>query len=544
MANEKVIIDLCSSDEEENNIDLSISEEEEAEVFGDENKYVDIEEMEEEEEEEEDTNSSEDDSDWRDDDAMESDVECDEDADADADTGAIGNDDEKVTRLLTAGSDLKCLNVKECKAYLRKHGLRLSGTKAVCIDRIVEHWRIKDGSGQAMYPRSSFAINCKGDVCKGDTVLFTQKVHHKCDKMKRSVKTMGRRTVAGHVVKESYGTAKQQHTFTIEVLWCEGIQKLPPLYPLLVKGRFLYRLMTLRQRWANEADRVKVLSEKHSRGAAARKIMRERKIKSGYVLKDGRLQKPGQVKKPFQVNTRQNQKDENLNQRSRQNIPANHSLVAFPNQNPSQGHNNPTQLINMNPPNSSYTSYLYAPRPQAPLTYAPRPQAPLTYAPRPHAPLPYAPRPHAPINVPHSLVPRPNIPPYHPYPYSTQQNQTNNRPPPAFYNTRPASNALQGQASFNPQANTHAMPVTHQRRPYQNYHTNQGSSNSGYNNLGVRDLNHFVDMMISQRPEGGTYSQSEVTRRPYTNHQHTYHSNSNSGYNHKREGDTYRPNFR
>lgn len=46
------------------------------------------------------------------------------------------------TRLLfVAGSDLKSLNVKECKAYLRKHGLRLSGTKAVCIERIVEHWR-------------------------------------------------------------------------------------------------------------------------------------------------------------------------------------------------------------------------------------------------------------------------------------------------------------------------------------------------------------------------------------------------------------------
>lgn len=129
--------------------------------------------------------------------------------------------------VVVAGSDLKCLNVKDCKAYLRKHGLRLSGTKAVCIERIVEHWRyltlsintkytlslflpsyfvfrIKDGSGKAVYPRSSFAINCKGtnavfgfaifenfsrvltvsdigagDVCKGDTVLFTQKVHHK-----------------------------------------------------------------------------------------------------------------------------------------------------------------------------------------------------------------------------------------------------------------------------------------------------------------------------------------------------------------------------
>ncbi|CAA7056911.1 unnamed protein product [Microthlaspi erraticum] len=497
MSAEKVIIDLCSSEEEEED------------DFDDENNCE--EELDETEQEEEDTSSSEDDSDWSHDDATESDVEYDENEE----TGkkADDDDDDAVTRLLTAGSDLKALNVKECKAYLRKHGLRLSGTKPVFIERIVEHWRIKDGSGEALYPRSSFAINCKGDVCKGDTVLFTQKVHQKYEKMKGSGKIMGRRTVAGQVVKESYGTAKQQHTFTIEVLWCEGIQKLPPLYPLLVKGRNLYRLMTLRQRWANEQDRVKILSEKHSRGAAARKIMRERKIKSGYVLKDGRLQKPGHVKKPCQVKTRKNQKDEN------------HSLADLPNQNPSQGHKNPTQLRNMNPPYHSHNSH--------------------TYAPRPNAPRPYTP----PFNAPNSHHPRPNIHPSHAYAYSTQQNQSIQRPPPpVFYNGRPTFNAVQGQSSFNPRANTHAMQVTHQRRPYQNHHNYHANSNSGYN-YGVRELDHFSEMMISHRREGDVYRQSEDTRRPFNNH----HTNANSGYNHgardmyagdtqRQSRDTYRPN--
>ncbi|XP_028070810.1 splicing factor YJU2-like isoform X1 [Camellia sinensis] len=64
--------------------------------------------------------------------------------------------------------------------------------------------RIKDGNAETLYPRSSFAINCTGDVCKGDVVLFTQKVYKK----------FGKRTIAGRVVKESYGAAKQQHTFT------------------------------------------------------------------------------------------------------------------------------------------------------------------------------------------------------------------------------------------------------------------------------------------------------------------------------------------
>ncbi|CAG7860552.1 unnamed protein product [Brassica rapa] len=503
---EKVIIDLCSSDEEEDN-------------FADQNRFeeeIDL-------TEDADTSSSEEDSDWNHDDTTtDSDVEYDIDnetgqkghAAAAAAAAAAADDDDdddgdKVTRLLTAGSDLmKSLNVTECKAYLRKHGLRLSGTKPVFVERILEHWRIKDGSGESLYPISSFPINCKGDVCKGDTVLFTQKV-------KGSGKVMGRRTVAGQVVKESYGTVKQQHTFTIEVLWCEGMQKLPPLYPLLVKGRNLYRLMTMRQRWANEDDRVKVLSEKHSRGAAARKVMRERKIKLGYVMKDGRLQKPGHVKKPCQVKTRKNEKDENQTQRS------SHSLVAS-----QGGHKNPTQLRNINPPFHSHT---YAPRP-----HGPPPRAPLTYAPRPYAPFSvpqsHLPRPYAPFNVPHSHLPRP------------QQNQSIQRPPLAFFNGRPTSNPLQGQASFNP----HAMPVTHQRRPYQNH----ASSNSGYS-YGVRDLDHFSDMTISHRRQGNLYRQSEAPHRPYNSH--TYHSNLNNhgeshmireGDTHKQSRDTYRPNHR
>lgn len=33
----------------------------------------------------------------------------------------------------------------------------------------------------------------------------------------------------------------------IEVLWSKGEKPLPPLHPLLIKGRNLYRLKTLRQ---------------------------------------------------------------------------------------------------------------------------------------------------------------------------------------------------------------------------------------------------------------------------------------------------------
>jgi len=97
---------------------------------------------------------------------------------------------------------------------------------------------------------------------------------------KRYAKCIGKRIVAGKVTKESYGREKQQHTFTIQVFWSNGAGKLPPLHLLLVKGRNLYRMMTFRQPWANEAERLKVLEEKHSRGDDARRVRASNRPKS------------------------------------------------------------------------------------------------------------------------------------------------------------------------------------------------------------------------------------------------------------------------
>lgn len=177
----------------------------------------------------------------------------------------------QVVQFLQGRRDFQDLSLKACKAYLRRHGLRLSGNKEECARRVQDHWRIKDGKAEDLYPRSSFVINCTGDVCKGDIVLFKQKVYG------RKVKLLGKRTVAGRVVKESYGAVKQQHTFTVEVLWSKGLKKLPPLFPLLIKGRNLYRLKTYRQPWMNEGERREVLDEKHRRGTIARYKRAKRK---------------------------------------------------------------------------------------------------------------------------------------------------------------------------------------------------------------------------------------------------------------------------
>ncbi|XP_010273889.1 PREDICTED: zinc finger CCCH domain-containing protein 62-like [Nelumbo nucifera] len=178
---------------------------------------------------------------------------------------------EKVQKLIQAGK-LEKLKVEDCKVYLRKNGLRLTGKKDLLIQRIREHLEIMDGGGEKKYPLSSFVLNCKGDACTGDVVMFEQNVYEMYNIASRSATgpSIGTRTVVGRIVKESYGAAKQQHTFTIEVLWSKGVKPLPPLHPLLIKGRNLYKLKTMRQVWSNEEERRKILLEKHSRGSIAR----------------------------------------------------------------------------------------------------------------------------------------------------------------------------------------------------------------------------------------------------------------------------------
>ncbi|KAL3825084.1 hypothetical protein ACJIZ3_021113 [Penstemon smallii] len=176
------------------------------------------------------------------------------------------------------GGQLEKLKVDQCKIYLRKNGLRLSGNKETLIQRIKEHSDIVNGDGEKKYPVSSFVLNCKGDACTGDVVIFEQNVYEMFNIASRSANgpPCGTRVVAGRIVKESYGAAKQQHTFTIEVLWSKGEKPLPPLHPLLIKGRNLYRLKTMRQKWQDEGERYKILSEKHARGGVARLTREER----------------------------------------------------------------------------------------------------------------------------------------------------------------------------------------------------------------------------------------------------------------------------
>uniref|UniRef100_A0A2P2KNY1 Zinc finger CCCH domain-containing protein 62 isoform X1 n=1 Tax=Rhizophora mucronata TaxID=61149 RepID=A0A2P2KNY1_RHIMU len=142
-------------------------------------------ELEDEEEVDEEIRTSENEGDFTDEDEDEEEEEsysCEFDEESGSDHGANdggggGENEEslckRVIRLLKEGSDLEALQLKECKAYLRMYGLRLAGTKAVCIQRIKEHCRIKDGDGEVFYPRSSFVINCRGKALSFASVYLS-----------------------------------------------------------------------------------------------------------------------------------------------------------------------------------------------------------------------------------------------------------------------------------------------------------------------------------------------------------------------------------
>ncbi|KAF6174304.1 hypothetical protein GIB67_040797 [Kingdonia uniflora] len=212
---------------------------------------------------------------------------------------------EKVEKIIQAGQ-LEKLKVEECKIYLRKHGLRLTGNKNILIERIKVHLGVVDGGGERKYPSSSFVLNCKGDACTGDVVMFEQNVYEMFNIASRSATgpPCGTRVVAGRIVKESYGAAKQQHTFTVEVLWSKGVKALPPLHPLLIKGRNLYRLKTMRQIWVDEEKRRQILLEKHSRGSLARS---DRET----MVQEKEMRKMVRGEKPTRMKNRQQQSDKN-----------------------------------------------------------------------------------------------------------------------------------------------------------------------------------------------------------------------------------------
>lgn len=112
-----------------------------------------------------------------------------------------------------------------------------------------------------------FILDCTGDVVVGDSIRFKEAVFSRSTGRRKLV---GIRTITARVLRDSYGEKRQQHTFTIEVIACVGVEPIEAGTVTTRKGRNIYRRGTKRAAWADEDARRPVAEEKHRRGDAAR----------------------------------------------------------------------------------------------------------------------------------------------------------------------------------------------------------------------------------------------------------------------------------
>lgn len=109
----------------------------------------------------------------------------------------------------------------------------------------------------------SYKFNCTGDCCVGDKIVFIEAVWEKIS-INKFGKLANRITdfnlIEAEIIKDSYGEAKQQHTFTLK----SGKNT------FLKKGRVLYRYGVWRKEWKVPSLREQALAEKHARGDEAR----------------------------------------------------------------------------------------------------------------------------------------------------------------------------------------------------------------------------------------------------------------------------------
>lgn len=119
-----------------------------------------------------------------------------------------------------------------------------------------------------------FTIDCTGDAVTGDVILFAEAVF---GGSYRKPRFLGERRVIAEIVADSYGAARQQHTFTLTVIDSDGYDPLPRGLRTTRKGRNVYKDGTKRTPWPDEAARRREAGEKHARGDAARAARDERK---------------------------------------------------------------------------------------------------------------------------------------------------------------------------------------------------------------------------------------------------------------------------
>lgn len=129
-----------------------------------------------------------------------------------------------------------------------------------------------------MIDKSLFTHKCNGDICRGDTILFKETVWGGSF---RHPTVLGERTNVAVIERDSYGSEKQQHTFTLRIIESEGTLPLKAGTITKRKGRNIYKNNPFRLEWIDEPARSIILEEKHKRGERARKARDSRRNQRG-----------------------------------------------------------------------------------------------------------------------------------------------------------------------------------------------------------------------------------------------------------------------
>lgn len=148
------------------------------------------------------------------------------------------------------------------------------------LNKSLDSWKIREDLefllSQKVAATRVYKINCTGDVCVGDSILFVERIWQGTGYSRYSRKPsvlVGYEIREARVIKDSYGKEKQQHTFTLE---CSGKRK-------LIKGRNLYAVGVWRKFWKDENKRNDVIGEKHVRGDLARQERHIRRMNDSLI---------------------------------------------------------------------------------------------------------------------------------------------------------------------------------------------------------------------------------------------------------------------
>ena len=115
--------------------------------------------------------------------------------------------------------------------------------------------------------------NITGDACVGDIVWFGRDLFSGSYRKPIFDGTEGVRAI---IVKDSYGSDKQQHTFTLVLMKSATSKTHIKGSDFRIKGRNLYKHFTYCENHERD-DRKEVLEDKHQRGTFARKVREDRR---------------------------------------------------------------------------------------------------------------------------------------------------------------------------------------------------------------------------------------------------------------------------